>query len=92
MEAIYYEARHALDPTPYLKGLTGDYLLLLGNTGNYPDEAARGSDEIKYFFNEVKGARMETLPRGSHFVAMESPDIVLASARRYLDGHRLGGD
>ena len=92
VEAIYYEARHALNPTPYLKGLAGDYLLLLGNTGNYPDEAARESDEIKYFLDEVQGARMETLPRGSHFVAMESPDIVLASSRRYLDGHRLGGN
>ena len=65
---------------------------MLGNTGNYPDEAARNSDEVKYFLDEVKGARMETLPRGSHFVAMEDPDLVLASARRYLDGRRLGGN
>ena len=92
VEAIYYEARHSLNPTPYLKGLTGEYLLLLGYTGNYPDEEARSSDEIKYFLNEVKGARMETLPKGSHFVAMENPELVLASARRYLDSHRLGGD
>lgn len=92
VEAIYYESRHGLDPTPYLKGLTGEYLLLLGYTGNYPDEEARSSDEIKHFLNEVKGARMETLPSGSHFVAMEDPDLVLSSARRYLDGHRLGGD
>ena len=92
VEAIYYEARHSLNPTPYLKGLGGEYLLLLGNTGNYPDEGARNSDEIKYFLNEVKGARMETLPKGSHFVAMEDPDMVLASARRYLDSHRLGGN
>ena len=92
VEAIYYEARHSLNPTPYLKELNGDYLLLLGNTGNYPDDEARNSDEIKYFLNEVKGARMETLPKGSHFVAMEDPDMVLASARRYLDRHRLGGD
>ena len=92
VEAIYYEARHSLNPTPYLKGLTGDYLLLLGYTGNYPDEEARSSDEIKYFLNEVKGARMETLPKGSHFVAMENPELVLASARQYLDSHRLGGD
>ena len=92
VEAIYYEARHSLNPTPYLKELAGEYLLLLGNTGNYPDDEARNSDEIKYFLNEVKGARMETLPKGSHFVAMEDPDMVLASARRYLDRHRLGGD
>ena len=92
VEAIYYEARHALNPTPYLKGLAGEYLLLLGYTGNYPNEEARSSDEIKYFLNEVKGATMETLPRGSHFVAMEDPDLVLASARPYLDGHCLGGD
>ena len=92
VEAIYYEARHALNPTPYLKSLSGDYLLLLGYTGNYPDEEARSSDEIKYFLNEVKGAQMETLPQGSHFVAMETPDLVLTSARRYLDSHRLGGN
>ncbi len=90
VEAIYYEARHSLNPTPYLKGLAGDYLLLLGNVGNYPDEAARNSAEIQYFLSEVKGARLETLTKGSHFVAMEYPELVLASARRYLDGHRLG--
>ncbi len=89
VEAIYYEARHALDPTPYLKGLSGQYLLLLGDTGNYPDETARASEEIGYFLQEVQGATMETLPTGSHFVAMEYPDLVLASVRRYLDGHRL---
>ena len=89
VEAIYYEARHSLDPTPYLKSLSGDYLLLLGQTGNYPDEAARDGDEIHYFLREAKGARLETLPKGSHFVAMEYPDLVLAAARKYLDGYRL---
>ena len=92
VEAIYYEARHSLNPTPYLKGLSGEYLLLLGQTGNYPDEAARNTAEIQYFLREVRGARLETLPQGSHFVAMEHPELVLASARRYLDGHRLGAD
>ena len=90
VEAIYYEARHALDPTPYLKNLAGDYLLLLGDTGNYPDEAARNSAEIQYFLREVQGAQVKTLPKGSHFVAMEYPDLVLQEARQFLDGHRLG--
>ena len=92
VEAIYYEARHSLDPTPYLTSLGGQYLLLLGYTGNYPDEEARNSDEIKRFLTEAKGAQLETLPKGSHFVAMEYPELVLEAARRYLDGHRLGGD
>ena len=90
VEAFYYEQRHGLNPTPYLKALGGQYLLLLGNTGNYPDSAARDSEEIHYFLSEVKGAEMETLPQGSHFVAMEDPNLVLASARRYLDGFRTG--
>ena len=90
VEAIYYEARHSLNPTPYLKDLAGQYLLLLGDTGNYPDAAARDSEEIKYFLREAKGAQLETLPKGSHFVAMEYPDLVLGSVRQYLDGHRLG--
>lgn len=90
VEAIYYEARHALDPTPYLQNLAGDYLLLLGDTGNYPDAAARDSAEIHYFLSQAKGAQLETLPQGSHFVAMEYPDLVLAAVRQYLDGHRLG--
>ena len=92
VEAIYYQARHSLDPTSYIKGLTGQYLLLLGYTGNYADEEARNGEEIRRFLRETKGARLETLPRGSHFVAMEDPDLVLAAARKYLDGHRLGGD
>ncbi len=90
VEAIYYEARHSLNPTPYLKDLAGQYLLLLGDTGNYPDAAARDSEEIKYFLREAKGAQLETLPKGSHFVAMEYPDLVLGAVRQYLDGHRLG--
>ena len=90
VEAIYYEARHSLNPTPYLKDLAGQYLLLLGDTGNYPDAAARDSEEIKHFLREAKGAQLETLPKGSHFVAMEYPDLVLGSVRQYLDGHRLG--
>ena len=90
VEAIYYEARHSLNPTPYLKDLAGQYLLLLGDTGNYPDAAARDSEEIKYFLREAKGAQLETLPKGSHFVAMEYPDLVLGSVRQYLDGYRLG--
>ncbi len=90
VEAVYYEARHVLDPAPYLKGLTGDYLLLLGNAGNYPDEQARSSPEIRSFLQEAAGAQLETLPRGSHFVAMEYPELVLASVRRYLDERRSG--
>ncbi len=90
VEAIYYEARHALDPTPYLQNLAGNYLLLLGDTGNYPDAAARDSAEIHYFLHQAKGAQLQTLPQGSHFVAMEYPDLVLAAVRQYLDGHRLG--
>lgn len=89
VEAIYYEARHELDPTPYLQNLTGDYLLLLGDTGNYPDAAARSSAEINYFLQQAKGAQVKTLPKGSHFVAMEYPDLVLAEIRQYLDSHRL---
>lgn len=90
VEAIYYEARHELDPTPYLKNLPGNYLLLLGDTGNYPTPEARRSPEINYFLNQAQGAQLQTLPQGSHFVAMEYPDLVLASVRQYLDGHRLG--
>ena len=88
VEAIYYEARHELDPTPYLQNLAGDYLLLLGDTGNYPDAAARDSAEIQYFLQQAQGAQVKTLPKGSHFVAMEYPDLVLAEIRQYLDGHR----
>ncbi len=92
VEALYYTARHSLDPTPYLEGLDGQYLLLLGDSGNYPDAAARNNAEIKYFLRQVRGARLETLPKGSHFVAMEYPNLVLAATRRYLDGYRRASD
>ena len=90
VEAIYYEARHALNPTPYLKNLSGQYLLLLGQTGNYPTEESRNGEELKQFLREAEGAQVRTLAQGSHFVAMEYPDLVLGEVRQYLDGHRLG--
>ena len=41
---------------------------------------------MQQLFQESKGFRFKALDRGTHFVAMEYPDLVLAEIREFFDG------
>ena len=84
VEAVFYEQRATLDSTPYVMGLRGDYLILLGN---YPGAQTLDDAGIQAFIQETGGAEAKVAPRGSHFLPMEEPDWVtdeiLMFLRRY---------
>ena len=81
VEAIFYEKREALQVSPYLKGLTGRYLLLLGS---YPEAQTLQDTGVRRFLVSVKGARAKPLGVGSHFLPMEHPDLVLGEIQSFF--------
>ena len=74
VEATFYEQRDALQVSRYLKGLTGDYLLLLGQ---YPGGQTLQDVGVRRFRELVPGARVKPMGFGSHFLPMEHPQAVL---------------
>lgn len=89
VEATYYQERANLDTSPYLKGLTGNYSLLLGN---YPGAQKPEDEGVQQFLREVESARVKTLDQGSHFVPMEYPELVLNDIRQFFNGGHSGKD
>lgn len=83
VEAMYYDARAALDPSQYVRGLTGQYRLLVGG---YEGAQSEQDDAVQRLLSESKGSSFKKLDRGSHFVPMEHPDLVLSEIREYFDG------
>jgi pimeloyl-ACP methyl ester carboxylesterase len=81
VEATFYENRDSVDVTRYLPGLQGRFLLLLGH---YPGAQTLEDAGVQRFLQQVPGATVRPMPRGSHFLPMEHPDLVLAEARRFL--------
>ena len=81
VEAIFYEKREALQVSPYLKGLTGRYLLLLGS---YPEAQTLQDTGVRRFLQSVKGAEVKLMGVGSHFLPMEQPDLVLSEIRSFF--------
>lgn len=73
VEAAYYEERENLQVTPYLTGLTGRYLLLLGN---YPGAQNPQDVGVKRFLELVEGATVKPMGVGTHFLPMEQPELV----------------
>jgi len=87
VEAMFYDARAVLDPSKYVKGLTGKYLLLVGG---YQGAQSEQDDAVQRLFSESKGSTFKQLDRGSHFVPMEYPDLVLSEIREYFEGTPVG--
>ena len=83
VEATFYDARAALDPSQYVCGLTGQYRLLVGG---YQGAQSEQDDAVQRLLGESKGSSFKQLDRGSHFVPMEYPDLVLSEIREYFDG------
>ena len=83
VEARFYEQRDALQVSPYLKGLEGAYLLLLGN---YPGSQTLKDVGVRRFLELVKSARVELMGMGSHFLPMERPAAVLREIQAFFAG------
>ncbi len=81
VEAAFYENRDSVDISRYLPGLQGRFLLLLGR---YPGAQTPQDDGVQRFLAQVPGATVKPMPRGTHFLPMEYPDLVLEEARRFL--------
>jgi pimeloyl-ACP methyl ester carboxylesterase len=81
VEAVFYEKRENLQVSPYLEGLTGKYLLLLGN---YPEAQTLQDTGVRRFLESVAGAKVKSLGVGSHFLPMEHPDLVLREIQSFF--------
>ena len=86
VEAVFYEQRAALDSSPYVVGLRGEYLVLLGN---YPGAQTPEDAGILEFSRETGSAEIKVAPRGSHFLPMEEPDWVTDEVLAFLGKHRV---
>lgn len=89
VEAVFYEQRDELQVSRYLQGLTGDFLLLLGN---YPGAQTLDDTGVRRFQELVAGARVKPMGRGSHFLPLEHPAAVLREIRAFCRGKEGAAD
>ncbi len=73
-EATFYGMRDDLPVENYLKGLPGDWLLLLAD---YPGSQRPDDPGIDQFQKLVRGSTVKPMGKGSHFLPMEYPSDVL---------------
>lgn len=73
-EATFYGMRDDLQVEKYLKGLSGDWLLLLAD---YPGSQRPEDPGIEQFQKLVPGSAVKPMGKGSHFLPMEYPGDVL---------------
>jgi pimeloyl-ACP methyl ester carboxylesterase len=81
VEAAYYSSRDDLDLVKYMGGLQGQYSLLLGD---YPGGQTSESEGVRQFQKLVPGSEVKALGKGSHFLPMEFPELVLKAAREFF--------
>ena len=82
VEALFYEIREALQVSPFFRGLSGRFLLLLGS---YPEAQTLSDTGVQRFLNEIGGAAVKPMGMGSHFLPMEHPDEVLREIKAFFD-------
>ena len=82
VEETFYQNRVELDTSKVIRGLGGEYLLLVGDYegAQTPQDAA-----VQHLTRESNGFRVKELGAGSHFVPMEHPALVLKEIRNYID-------
>jgi pimeloyl-ACP methyl ester carboxylesterase len=82
VEETFYESRRDLDTSQVLRGLGGEYILLVGDYkgAQTPKDAA-----VLHLQQETKGFQLKELGAGSHFVPMEHPALVLKEIRNFID-------
>lgn len=86
-EATFYGMRDAFQVQDYLKGLAGEWLLLLAD---YPGCQRPGDSGIQQFKEMVAGSRVQPMGKGSHFLPMEYPGDVLNETLRWFDAGESG--
>ncbi len=82
VEETFYESRRDLDTSQVLRGLGGEYILLVGDYkgAQTPQDAA-----VQHLQQHTKGFQLKELGAGSHFVPMEHPALVLKEIRNFID-------
>ncbi|MCE2499510.1 MAG: alpha/beta hydrolase [Dehalococcoidia bacterium] len=81
-EATFYGMRDDLPVENYLRGLTGQWLLLLAD---YPGCQRPDDAGVRQFQELVAGSRVKAMGKGSHFLPMEYPEAVLEAALSWFD-------
>ncbi|MCY4366956.1 MAG: alpha/beta hydrolase [Chloroflexi bacterium] len=82
VEALFYEKRESLQVTPFFRGLTGRFLLLLGS---YPEAQTPSDTGVQRFLSEVDYSEAKPMGMGSHFLPMEHPAEVLREIKAFFD-------
>jgi len=82
VEENFYQDRRNLDTFKVLRGLGGEYLLLVGD---YDGAQSVDDAAVQHLTRETKGFQLKELGAGSHFVPMEHPDLVLKAIRDFID-------
>ena len=82
VEEEFYANRRHLDTQKVLRGLGGDYVLLVGA---YDGAQTSADAAVEHLKREAKGFQLKELGAGSHFVPMEHPDLVLRAIRNFID-------
>ncbi len=81
-EATFYGMRDDLTVENYLRGLAGEWLLLLAD---YPGCQRLDDAGVRQFQKSVAGSRVKAMGKGSHFLPMEYPEDVLEAALSWFD-------
>ena len=82
VEENFYQNRRELDTSVVLRGLGGEYLLLVGA---YQGAQTHQDAAVQHLTRETKGFQLNELGAGSHFVPMEHPELVLKAIRNFID-------
>ena len=82
VEENFYENRRHLDTSKVLRGLGGEYMLLVGA---YKGAQTAQDAAVRHLAKESNGFTVHELGAGSHFVPMEHPDLVLKAIRNFID-------
>ena len=82
VEETFYQDRRELDTSKVLRGLGGEYILLVGD---YKGAQTPQDPAVRHLTRETKGFQLKELGAGSHFVPMEYPDLVLKEIRNFID-------
>ena len=82
VEENFYANRRHLDTSKVLRGLGGEYILLVGA---YKGAQPPQDPAVQHLGKETKAFTVKELGAGSHFVPMEHPDLVLRAIRDFID-------
>ncbi|MAQ13014.1 MAG: hypothetical protein CL721_06620 [Chloroflexi bacterium] len=82
VEENFYANRRHLDTSKVLRGLGGEYILLVGA---YKGAQTPHDPAVQHLGKETKAFTVKELGAGSHFVPMEHPDLVLRAIRDFID-------